>query len=214
MKQRELIEALAGEPDSAERAALELFESPQAEAWMGDAETAGAVRRSVSAGNHSGAAILLLGLENSPEGAALLMDLRESGRGELAKLQPWTPAVPLPLVADVALSRRGVGEARTRLLAEIENAELATLAFLLGVLEQIDAPEVLHAVSRTLDDGREVSAGVPSGAAPARRLADEAVDAFIDRLNLTVGFSRNASRRYSEEEIDQVRQAILRSVPQ
>jgi hypothetical protein len=85
--------------------------------------------------------------------------------------------------------------------------------FLLSVMREIDAPEVLHALAATLDDTTAISSGVPSGAAPQRRLCDLAVEQFVQRLNLTVDFNLNSHGRYTPEEINQVRTAIREQLP-
>lgn len=214
MTRHDLIQGLGADADSAGRAALELFESLDATERMADAEISAAVRASVAEGNHNAAALLLLGYDTSTEAAVLLSDLRDAGAGSLTKLQPWTQVVPVTLVVDIALSRLGDGEARNRLLELIENGELATLTFLVSVLREIDTPELLQALARSLDDEREVSGGVPSGAAPARRLADDAVDAFVERLGLDVDFSLDSARRYTAAEVGDVKSRILGSIPQ
>jgi len=214
MTRHDLIQGLGADADSAGRAALELFESRDAAERMADAAISAAVRASVAEGNHNAAALLLLGYDSSTEAAELLSGLRDSAAGSLTKLQPWTQLVPAALVADIALSRQGDGEARNRLLESIETGELATLTFLVSVLREIDASELLQALARSLDDEREVSGGVPSGATPARRLADDAVDAFVERLGLDVGFSLDSARRYTSAEAGEVKSRILGSIPQ
>ena len=100
------------------------------------------------------------------------------------------------------------------LLETIEAGALNVLEFLLTVIREIDAPEVLHALKRTLDDSREITSGVPAGAKPRRRLSDLAVNAFIRRLQLDVDFELSDSRRYTAAQVGQVRRKINASIPQ
>ena len=118
------------------------------------------------------------------------------------------------LAADVALSRLGENGARQRLLDRIGAAQAAELEFLLDVLGMIDAPEVLLALAAaTLGNEREVGGGMPSGASPARRLTDNAVEAFIARLALNTGTETAPSKRYTPEEIERVRKAVAAGLP-
>ena len=202
------------DPETQGRSALAIYESPRPEEILRDAAAAAAVRTSVAEGNRSAAAILLLGYDPSPRSAELLKDIRQTYAGKRAKLKPWSPAVPLPLVVDVALSRLGDAGARRSLLEGIEEASVEVLAFLLGVLREVDDPAVLHALSKALDDERPVAGGVPSGAEPARRLADVAVNAFIERLGLAVRFTRDPARRYARQDIEDVKRLLKGSLPQ
>jgi hypothetical protein len=156
----------------------------------------------------------LLSYDPSKQAGELLSEIKQNPTGKLAKLRPWTAAVPIPLVVDLALSRRGDAAARLALLEMVGEGSLEVDAFLLDVLREVDEPKVLQALKKALDDEREVSGGVPSGAEPRRRLADQAVDSFVERLNLSVGFRRDSSRRYSSEEIAEVKSLIGSSIPQ
>jgi hypothetical protein len=214
MKQDDLILRLGADPDTAARTALEIFESQDVAERMADANLRAAIRASVAGGNHSAAAILLLAYDTSEQARELLAGLRNSFGTELAKLQPWTQVVVVSLPVDVALSWLGDSEARARLFQEIEDGGLESRIFLVSVLREIGSPELLHALSRALDDQRTVSGGVPSGAEPARRLCDAAVDAFVGRLNLNVSFTLNTAGRYSAQQVDEVKRLILESIPQ
>jgi len=117
------------------------------------------------------------------------------------------------LPALVSLSALGDSESRAELLKLIDSGDRSHLMFLLDVLGEVDSPRVLHALKRCLDDETETSAGVPSGATPRRRLCDLAVDAFVDRLRLTVGFERKEHGRYGKDEIGEVKNRVDTSVP-
>lgn len=205
----------SGEPQERERAALALYEAPDRDARMKDPRVAAAVRQSVAAGNWSAAALFLLGRDASPESAGVLREARQKGQGLLTKLRPWLAAAPLEVAVDVALSRQGDTEARLRLLRLVEDADAATLGFLLDSVQEIDSPELLHALARrSLGSETEVMGGVPSGAAPARRLGDQAVDAFSARLELPVSFERQPHKRYSPAEVEEVRRLLRNRIPQ
>ncbi len=136
------------------------------------------------------------------------------GSGSLVKLSDGGPAVEAALPADIALSRLGVGDARSRLLDRIGTGNAADLEFLLVTIGMIDAPEILHALAAlALGDGREVGGGMPAGVSPARRMTDNAVEAFITRLDLQTGIKTAPVKRYSPEEIDRVRKAVSASIP-
>jgi hypothetical protein len=213
MKQDDLIRRLGSGADSAERAARELYAAADVEQLMTDSDLTAALRACVSDETHCTAGVLLLGYDSSTASLELLHRLREQSGAESAKLNPWDPIVPLALPVDVALSRLGDAGARSRLLEQAERGSLETKLFLLGVLRDVDAPEVLQALAPTLDDERQVPGGVPSGADPARRLTDTAVDAFIRRLGLSVDFDANGARRYSAAEAGQVKRLLEGSVP-
>jgi HEAT repeat protein len=191
---------------------LYLHRPPVEVAKAADAESR--LWESVEAGNQTAAAILLLGYFSGPETGRLLQSLQTRPAEELAELHPWSPAVPVALPATVALSLRGDNEARQRLIATIRRGEPKELEFLLSVLREIDAPEVIHALKQVLKDERPTKAGVPSGGEPELRICDLAVNAFVRELDLKVDFTLAESDRYTPEQIDAVRRAINASVPQ
>ncbi len=201
------------DPDIRSRAAMAIYGAEPAGDVLGDARNAEALRESVKSGDHSAAAILLLGYAPGPGSVSLLRELRGEAPDLRTKLHPWSELVPVSLVATVALSRLGDGGARKALLEGLAGASAETHAFLLSVLRDVDDPSVLHALSEALADEREVGEGVPSGAEPRRRVCDLAVDAFVDRLGLQVGFPRNPAGRYGSREIEEVRRLIRTSIP-
>lgn len=163
-------------------------------------------------GSPSPDAARLLLLAFAPGGEPVLESALDDDR--LVKLSDDRPAVEAALAAEVALSRRGSGEARSRLLDRISAGETADLVFLLEAIAMIDAPEILHALAeRTLSNEQEIGGAVPAGVSPGRRITDLAVEAFISRLDLRTGIETSAVKRYGPEEIEQVRSAIAGSIP-
>jgi hypothetical protein len=204
----------ADEPEAQERAALAIYDSGRSLADLGGDAASAALRSSVNRGNHSAAAILLLGRDSSSEAKTILTSLRNQPDDDRTKLRAWSPVVGVTLAAAVALSRLGDTDARSWLIAHIEQAPLGDLEFLLDVAKEIDDPAILHALATGLDDERPVRAGVPSGAEPQRRLADLTVDALTDRLGLSVSFPLRPSGQYSAEERQEVRRLLRGAVPQ
>ena len=209
-----LVEAL-GDQDAEirERAARALYVAYQPSALARDKAVGPALRASVLAGNPSAAGLLLLGYFPDAENERALREVVDQFGGELTKLSDSGPSVMAALPARIALSQLGDREAREALLGVIDGASLAEAEFLLAALRDIDSPTVLHALKKTLDDEREIAGGLPSGAGPRRRLRDAAVDAFARRLKLKVAFRLHDSRRYSDEQIAQVRRLIDASLP-
>jgi hypothetical protein len=209
-----LVKALAdASADVRERAARALYENYDPLKISKHTDSGTALRQSVKAGNNSAAALLLLGYFPGKETESLLRGVRDRKERSQTKLFEWSPVVMVSLPANISLSRLGDKKSRMALLETIEASSLGELEFLLKTIREIDAPEVLHLLKRTLDDEREVNAGVPSGAEPKRRLCDEAVNAFVNRLQLNVGVQLSDARRYSKAEIDTVRNGINSSIP-
>jgi len=201
----------ASDIDSQERAALALYDSPRLEATLAGSEAATALHESVAGGNHSAAAILLLGHLPPATSGPLLKNLARGD--ERTKLRPWLRPVSIRLPSLVALSRQGDVGARRALLEHIEQAPIDDIVFLLAVAREFDDPVILQSMSRFLGDERPVAGGVPSGAAPQRRLADLTADTIIDRLQLPVSFARRPAGHYSPEELDEVRRRLGGAVP-
>lgn len=195
------------------RAALAFYEHYDPVRLADRAELGEALRDSVDRGNDAAAAILLLGYFPGDATSATLKALAERAGDAQTELAAWTPVVPVGLVVDISRSRLGDRAARLSLLRAGTEGTLAEREFLLSVLREVDAPDVLHALAGNLDDTSEIGGGAPSGAEPQRRLCDLAVVMFIGRLNLQVDFAVTESRRYSADEIDTVRQAIRNTIP-
>ncbi|MEE2865573.1 MAG: hypothetical protein VYE69_10115, partial [Pseudomonadota bacterium] len=127
---------------------------------------------------------------------------------------PQEPTAPAALAARLALSALGDDEARTSLLRQIPEAEPDSLVFMLKALPLIDAPEVLHALAATtLSSDAPVADGLPSGAEPAREVADVAVEAFVARLSLSPGFKVTPGAIYTADQRAEVESLITGSIP-
>lgn len=193
-----------------ERTAEDLYVSPDKVAILGDAETVRALIEGVEKGSRTAASILLLGYVTGSTG--LLQRLMKDHGEDAVKLMSWSRTVPLRIAALVSLSRAGDGGARRTLLQQAPDYPDNVRVFLLDVLRDIDAPEVLHVLSAYLKDETEIREGVPSGA-ERRRVADHAVDAFIDTLALPVKFERNPGGRYSVQQIEETHRILRENVP-
>ena len=199
-------------PELQERAAIALYDRYPSEAVAARKPIGTALRQSAGK-NPTAAALLLLGHFPGRETARILTQAGGQ-RSRKTKLHPSDPPVSVVLPALIAGSRIGDQQARRALLERIESAPVEELRFLLRAIQEIDAPEVLLMLARTLDDSRVVGGGVPSGAAPVRRLCDLAVDSFVGRLALKVGFPLNSAGRYQPAQIEQVKRAIRGAIPQ
>ena len=207
-----LRDLLSAEPDSAARAADALYasmDSDRASLEPGDGRR---VVESVEAGNRTATSVLLLGYVTGAE-ALLHRLIREHG-DEPVKLHSWSHPVPLRVAATAALSRLGDTTARQALLEAISSYDTDTRIFLLDILPAIDAPRVWHEVSKFMDDTGETHEGVPSGAEPRRRVADHAVDAFLNRFGLQVSFEKKPGGRYAPQEIEETKHAFRNFAPQ
>jgi HEAT repeat protein len=148
----------------------------------------------------------------TPDNEWMLREAQSQTR--LVKLTNAGPAVQASLPAVLALSRRGDREARSVLIERIRGAQASELEFLLQVLGIIDAPDVLHALAgRAFANETNISAGLPSGVEPRRRICDLAVDAFLARFRFDAGVAIDSTRRYSAGEIAKVRQALSARLP-
>lgn len=56
--------------------------------------------------------------------------------------------------------------------------------------------------------------GVSSGVEPSRRIVDEAVIAFVNRLSLRADFDVGDINRFKPEQIETVKDLIDRAIPQ
>ncbi len=176
--------------------------------------SAKALAQGVAEGNTASApAVLLLGYGPAAAVTPALQKLCTESSDSRTKLEDWTPPVPVRLAATVALSRLGDRQARQALLQATAEKDLAVRQFLLGVVRDIDAPEVLHALATFLDDPRPSGTGVPSGAESQRRLCDDAVNALVGRLKLKVDFPLTESQPYSPAQIEQVKARLAEAIP-
>jgi hypothetical protein len=197
-----------------ERAAVALYQRYDPETVVAQQPAAKTFARHMELGEPAASVLLMLGYLPGDETERLLREHIRRARDETVKLFPWSDPVPSSLPAQVALARLGDRQAMAELVVASENGAVAELVFLLSVVRDIDAPRVLHAVKKCLDDERETTTGVPSGTQPKRRVCDEAVDAFVARLKLDVSFPLRDSQRYRPEELDEVRRLINQAIPQ
>jgi hypothetical protein len=199
-----------------QRAAMGLYERYDPDKIVAEQGAAKALQTHVQGDEPSAAAFLLLGYVSGNETQRLLHDhVRRASETDLeTKLFPWSEPVATSLPAQVALARLGDRAAMAEVVKSTEDAAAADVIFLLTALRDIDAPRVLHAIKQALDDPRETSAGVPSETEPKRRICDEAVNAFVQRLKLAVSFPLNDTQRYRAGEIDEVRRKIDMAIPQ
>jgi len=158
--------------------------------------------------------ILVLAHDGGEATLALLRELMTGDSGKLTKLDLDSPAVPLEAAATVALSALGDADANKALHQLATSDDLEIRRFLLEVIDDLNDPTVLHQLLGYLADERAVEgAGVPHGAESARRLADLAADAMMDRLNLSVEFERKPTGRYEPAELAEVERRVKESIP-
>jgi hypothetical protein len=208
-----LVKALGDSSlDIEERAAVTLHSGFSGLTIAAD-KAAGAALRAAVKRRATAAAILLLANFPGKETMDLLAGLERDEQSK-TKLQPGGPVVSVALPSLIAGSRSGRREARQALLARLAKGTLEELRFTLLVLADIDAPEVLHALGVSLQDEREIAGGLPSGAAPPRRLCDLAVDALAKRLQLRPRFALNEARRYSPEQRTEIEHLLRAAIPQ
>lgn len=200
-----------------ERSASALWDRCEPGAVLAAAGAEARLRALVEEETSAAGAYLLLGRSREPASRDALA--RAAARKEpLVKLSPGALPVPAALAARVALSRLGDREARAALL-RWSDAGVAPgppppeRLFVLAALGEVDDPALLHAVASALDDERPVAGGVPSGAAPSRRVCDVAVEAFVARLRLAPGFALSEARRYDAAERARVKARIDAALP-
>lgn len=193
--------------DVARRASTALYEIGSDA--VRDPSVSQALAASVLGGNDTGGAILLLGYVAGEDSIAALNRLREREAGQSTEVFPWSPIVPVPFAADVALTRLGDEAARARLLATIREGDFDALSFLLYALRDIEDRNVLSALAdATLADERPAQGDTPSGAHLGIRLVDVAAAAFVKRFDLSIGLGTTAERPLSEAELLALRAAL------
>jgi hypothetical protein len=197
------------EPEQRDRAARSIH---SARAWDLVPPLSGALRDAARA-VPTAAVLLLLAHDPSDENTQLLRQAMRSRTGKQTKLELGSPAVPVETAAAVALSAAGDPEARRELHELASSDDPTTRRFLLEVIGDIDDPPTLQQLRQYLSDEREAPGGVPQGAAPARRIADLAADALIDRLNLDVRFARRPAGRYEAEQLAEVDSKVRAAIP-
>jgi HEAT repeat protein len=197
--------------DIRERAALGLYDGVSPAAFAGHKEAGPALRAAVKQGP-TAAAVLLLGYVPGKETTQLLAPLEREEKVKV-KLHAWDPVVSLALPALMAASRVGSRQAREALLSRLSAGPTEEVQFALLALPIVDAPEVIQSLASALHDEHEISGGVPSGAAPRRRVCDLAVDSLVERLSLKPSFARNGAKRYELAQRQEVERLIRGSIP-
>jgi len=172
-----------------------------------------ALRKAVRGHSVSATSVLLLRYFPGKETRQVLEQTRDNPQAGKTKLRSWSPVVPARLPALVSLSALGDTDSRNELLKLIDAADPAQLEFLFNAIREVDSPRVLHALKQCLQNQTQISAGVPAGATPRRRICDLAVDAFVKRLNLKVSFELAEHQRYEDDEIKEVIDGINKTLP-
>jgi hypothetical protein len=190
--------------DIRERAAAALYERFDPETLGQHPDLGQALRVDVDRRGAGAVPILLLGYFPGPATEEVLVAASKRGRDTATKLHSWNPTVRADLPALVALARIGAPGAAAALLERIGAATLDELEFLLLAVRSIDSPAPLRRLLATLDDRRRVRDGLPS-AGPKPRLADVAVNAFVNRLMLKVSFPAERKTDYSPRQVAEVR---------
>jgi len=198
--------------DIARRASTALYEIGSDA--VRDPSVGEALAASVLGGNDAGGAILLLGYVAGKDSIAALNTLRERKAGQSTEVFHWSPVVPVPFAADVALTRLGDEAARDRVLAIIRDGDFDALSFLLYALRDIEDRDVLRALAdATLTDERPAQGDTPSDADLGIRLADVAAAQFVKRFGLSIGLDTTADRPLTEAELHAVREALSARLP-
>jgi len=165
---------------------------------------AGAVRKSVSMGTGTAAALLLLGLAGDEESRKLLAEKQASPKGNV-KWDNDTQPVSEGLVASVALLRSSA-DPRPVVLRALEQPEAPVARFFLDAVDYVEDREVLRRIVPLLDDTRRVPNEF------RRRLCDYAVPRVVRRLGLKVSFEVRNFGRFSDAQLEEVRKLAREAV--
>jgi HEAT repeat protein len=197
-----------------ERAAFAFYEHFDPDDVVANGEAAKSILTSINAGRPVAATLVLAGYIQREATQAALRKFIESPESDyLTSLRSDASPVSARLAAHLALARLGDRQAMSMIAHSIENADVDQWLFLLGAVRDINAPRILHALKSALDDERETSAGIPSHAAPKRRICDEAVNALVERLELKTSFSLSTTARYTQQQRAEVRRLIDELLP-
>src|SRR6266542_3175660 len=209
-----LVRALADtSPDIRERAALALYERYEPAQLAAHAGACKALAALAAGDNPSAAALLLLGYCPGPETERVLRTVAAQTPAPPVRLFPWSAPVVASLPARVALARLGDREAQLALAQAVAGDTPAELEFLLAALREIEAPTVLRALTGVLADTRKAATVAHSGAVPQHRLCDVAVNAFVRRFSLKIGFELSEVLPYSVDQLDDVRRRVDAAIP-
>jgi hypothetical protein len=192
------------DPDTRDRAARDLYLRCDRSVVTSSRELAEALTTIVRSGTSSAMPMMLLG--HVQAGRAELSTLLKAKPGPMVKLESWNKPVPAALAAAVALSRLGDPEGNRQLQHYAAQKDLPIREFLLDVAAELP-DEKLPLLRPYLDDKREITSGVPSGATPRRRLCDAAAVSFAKRLPLKLEFPITESRQFTATELSTIRTA-------
>jgi HEAT repeat protein len=202
-------------PEVAERAANALYERFDPDRVAGNADAAKALIDNIAKGQPAAATLVLAGyLPAESARPGLEVFLRQPGSDYQTALSSGANPVKARLPARIALARLGDKIAMRDVANLTDQASVEEWQFLFAVIRDINAPRMLHAIKRALDDTRETSAGIPSHAGPKRRVCDEAASALAARLNLKTSFPPTAVQRYTAEQLAEVHRLIDETIPQ
>ncbi|MEO7253241.1 MAG: hypothetical protein ABIZ64_03255 [Casimicrobium sp.] len=169
------------------------------------------LRESIRLGNTSAYAFAMLGRSvDEVDKQFVLSHLGDSKT--MVKREPASPPVSIEVAATFAAVVMGQTEGVARLptaMLPISNAEF--FAASLGEIDDRSAllPKALAALAGLLDDRRSVSAGVPSGALPRRRVCDIAADQVIAKLQLHSTIALRVGEAYSDAELQTLKRQFL-----
>lgn len=200
--------------DVAERASLALYERFDPDQVAANPEAAKALLGSIAAGQPTAATLVLAGyLPGEARQQTLRRFIENPSSNYETSLHAGSSPVSARLPAQLALARLGDKEAMRSVAELTERAPVAEWQFLLAAIRDINAPRMLHALKRALDDQRETTAGLPSHTGPKRRVCDEAANALATRLKLKTSFPLTTTQRYSSEQLAEVRRLIDETIP-
>lgn len=191
-----------------ERAALAIYEKFEPRAIATNDALGKALAASVTQGNPSAAAALLLAYVPGSVAEKCLHAERDRMPPAAVRLYSWSAPVDGSLAAQVALAHRGDSAAVQFLSQKLHHAIPAEIEFLLATLREIESPPLLRALAETLNDTRAAATVQHSSRGSARRLCDVAVNAFVQRFALPVGFELSLTLSYTPRQIDEVRRGV------
>lgn len=206
-----LIDALVdSEADNRERAARSLHRLCPDIVKRGDS-SAKRLRETIQLGNASAYAFAMLG--RSVDGVDKQFVLSHLGDTKtMLKREPGSPAVVTDVAATLAAAVMGQPEGVARLPAAL--LPLGNAEFFAASLGEIDDRSTMPATALAVlaglfDDRRSVNSGVPSGAAPRRRVCDVAADQFIVKLKLQSTIALRSGESYRDAELQTLKQQFL-----